>query len=239
MQIEVLPQPPLLDHHHNFVESWSRDLDLHTSLWQSGIFQSHANSARYIHGQPIIGNEINIVYNHLLFFTEYHFYFFLFFFFLSVYLKLDLPSVPPSSNQWNVASEMAKPVQPAVLPENGRGELPDERDNEIVIELDRENQYGRTQPRANEPQGNHLRNIQMVHPHLMSPTHFFFFFFVLPFPPPFLLFIQSLSITRTHTSSIFLPSSFSTRFQSSDRYTGYPSSFSWPNFFFYPRSIWL
>uniref|UniRef100_V9IIK1 Semaphorin-1A n=3 Tax=Apis TaxID=7459 RepID=V9IIK1_APICE len=47
---------------------------------------------------------------------------------------------------------MAKPVQPAVLPENGRGELPDERDNEIVIELDRENQYGRTQPRANEPQ---------------------------------------------------------------------------------------
>lgn len=165
--------------------------------------------------------------------------FFFFFFFLSVYLKLDLPSVPPSSNQWNVASEMAKPVQPAVLPENGRGELPDERDNEIVIELDRENQYGRTQPRANEPQGNHLRNIQMVHPHLMSPTHFFFFFFVLPFPPPFLLFIQSLSITRTHTSSIFLPSSFSTRFQSSDRYTGYPSSFSWPNFFFYPRSIWL
>ncbi|CAK9804222.1 SEMA-1A [Anthophora quadrimaculata] len=48
--------------------------------------------------------------------------------------------------------EMAKPVQPAVLPENGRGEQPDERDNEIVIELDRENQYGRTQPRANEPQ---------------------------------------------------------------------------------------
>lgn len=61
----------------------------------------------------------------------------------------------PSSNQSNVASEMAKPVQPAVLHENGR-EQPDERDNEIVIELDRENQYGRTQPRANEPQGNHL-----------------------------------------------------------------------------------
>lgn len=97
--------------------------------------------------------------------------FLLFFFFFP--LKLDLPSVPPSSNQWNVASEMAKPVQPAVLPENGRGELPDERDNEIVIELDRENQYGRTQPRANEPQGNHLRNIQMVHPHLMS-RHIFF-----------------------------------------------------------------
>nr|KAF7402193.1 hypothetical protein H0235_015529 [Vespula pensylvanica] len=49
--------------------------------------------------------------------------------------------------------EMAKPVQPAVPPEIGRGEQPDERDNEIVIELDRENQYGRTQPRANEPQG--------------------------------------------------------------------------------------
>lgn len=71
---------------------------------------------------------------------------------------------------------MAKPVQPAVLPENGRGEQPDERDNEIVIELDRENQYGRTQPRANEPQGNHLRNIQMVHPHLVS-RHIFFRFF--------------------------------------------------------------
>ncbi|XP_014608964.1 PREDICTED: semaphorin-1A-like isoform X1 [Polistes canadensis] len=49
--------------------------------------------------------------------------------------------------------EMAKPMQPAVPPEIGRGEQPDERDNEIVIELDRENQYGRTQPRANEPQG--------------------------------------------------------------------------------------
>ncbi|XP_053991231.1 semaphorin-1A-like isoform X1 [Hylaeus volcanicus] len=48
--------------------------------------------------------------------------------------------------------ETAKPVQPAVPPEIGRGEQPDERDNEIVIELDRENQYGRTQPRANEPQ---------------------------------------------------------------------------------------
>lgn len=52
---------------------------------------------------------------------------------------------------------MTKPVQPAVAPEIGRDEQPDERDNEIVIELDRENQYGRTQPRANEPQGNHLR----------------------------------------------------------------------------------
>ncbi|XP_025160638.1 semaphorin-1A [Harpegnathos saltator] len=49
--------------------------------------------------------------------------------------------------------EMTKPVQPAVAPEIGRDEQPDERDNEIVIELDRENQYGRTQPRANEPQG--------------------------------------------------------------------------------------
>lgn len=144
--------------------------------------------------------------------------FLLFFFFFSVYLKLDLPSVPPSSNQWNVASEMAKPVQPAVLPENGRGELPDERDNEIVIELDRENQYGRTQPRANEPQGNHLRNIQMVHPHLMSPTHFFFF--------SSLRFFCSL-VSRSHVSIFPLP----TRFQSSDRYTGYPSNnFSWPNF---------
>lgn len=58
----------------------------------------------------------------------------------------------------NVTPEMTKPVQPAVAPEIGRDEQPDERDNEIVIELDRENQYGRTQPRANEPQGNHLRN---------------------------------------------------------------------------------
>ncbi|GAB1869784.1 Sema domain-containing protein [Camponotus japonicus] len=49
--------------------------------------------------------------------------------------------------------EMTKPVQPAAAPEIGRDEQPDERDNEIVIELDRENQYGRTQPRANEPQG--------------------------------------------------------------------------------------
>ena len=30
---------------------------------------------------------------------------------------------------------------------------PDEHDNEIIIELDRDNQYSRTQPRANEPQG--------------------------------------------------------------------------------------
>lgn len=120
-------------------------------------------------------------------------------FFFSVYLKLDLPSVPPSSNQWNVASEMAKPVQPAVLPENGRGELPDERDNEIVIELDRENQYGRTQPRANEPQGNHLRNIQMVHPHLMSPTHFFS-------PSPLRFFCSLVSLDHTYTHVPFPPS---------------------------------
>lgn len=98
---------------------------------------------------------------------------------------------------------MAKPVQPAVLPENGRGEQPDERDNEIVIELDRENQYGRTQPRANEPQGNHLRNIQMVHPHLVSRHIFFFFFF------SFVRFFSSLvSITREHTHSVHLPSCF-------------------------------
>lgn len=57
----------------------------------------------------------------------------------------------------NVASEMAKPVPAAVPPRIGRvGEQPDERDNEIVIELDRENQYSRTQPRANEPQGNEI-----------------------------------------------------------------------------------
>lgn len=69
------------------------------------------------------------------------------------YLISSIPLV--IINLVNVASEMAKPVQPAVPPEIGRGEQPDERDNEIVIELDRENQYGRTQPRANEPQGNH------------------------------------------------------------------------------------
>ncbi|XP_063995901.1 semaphorin-1A-like isoform X1 [Diachasmimorpha longicaudata] len=55
--------------------------------------------------------------------------------------------------QVSTVSEMAKPVLPVVPPSVGRGELPDERDNEIVIELDRENQYSRTQPRANEPQG--------------------------------------------------------------------------------------
>ncbi|XP_076651758.1 semaphorin-1A isoform X1 [Halictus rubicundus] len=48
--------------------------------------------------------------------------------------------------------EMAKPVRPAVPPEIGRGEQPVERENEIVIELDPQTQYGRTQPRANEPQ---------------------------------------------------------------------------------------
>jgi hypothetical protein len=58
---------------------------------------------------------------------------------------------------------MTKPVQPAVAPEIGRDEQPDERDNEIVIELDRENQYGRTQPRANEPQGNRLRYTELIY----------------------------------------------------------------------------
>lgn len=57
----------------------------------------------------------------------------------------------------NVTSEVTKSIQPAVASEIGREEQPDERENEIIIELDRENQYGRTQPRANEPQGNHLR----------------------------------------------------------------------------------
>jgi len=63
----------------------------------------------------------------------------------------------------NVTPEMTKPVQPAVAPEIGRDEQPDERDNEIVIELDRENQYGRTQPRANEPQGNRLRYTELIY----------------------------------------------------------------------------
>lgn len=68
------------------------------------------------------------------------------------------------SSYWvNVTPEMTKPVQPAAAPEIGRDEQPDERDNEIVIELDRENQYGRTQPRANEPQGNHLRYTKFAH----------------------------------------------------------------------------
>lgn len=57
----------------------------------------------------------------------------------------------------NVTPEVTKSVQPAVASEIGREEQPDERENEIIIELDRENQYGRTQPRANEPQGNRLR----------------------------------------------------------------------------------
>lgn len=50
----------------------------------------------------------------------------------------------------------------------GRDERqPDVRENEIVIELDRENQYGRTQPRANEPQGNHLRYTEIVYRHFI------------------------------------------------------------------------
>lgn len=63
----------------------------------------------------------------------------------------------------NVTSEVTKSVQPAVASEIGREEQPDERENEIIIELDRENQYGRTQPRANEPQGNHLRYCSSSH----------------------------------------------------------------------------
>jgi hypothetical protein len=56
-----------------------------------------------------------------------------------------------------ITLEMTRPVQQPDVPAFGHNEQPDERDNEIVIELDPENQYGRTQPRANEPQGNHLR----------------------------------------------------------------------------------
>lgn len=63
----------------------------------------------------------------------------------------------------NVTPEVTKSVQPAVASEIGRDEQPDERENEIIIELDRENQYGRTQPRANEPQGNHLRYCPSSH----------------------------------------------------------------------------
>lgn len=63
----------------------------------------------------------------------------------------------------NVTPEVTKSVQPAVASEIGRDEQPDERENEIIIELDRENQYGRTQPRANEPQGNHLRYCPSTH----------------------------------------------------------------------------
>lgn len=54
----------------------------------------------------------------------------------------------------NVIPEMARPIPAVSPPRNVHGELPDDRDNEIVIELDRENQYSRTQPRANDPQGN-------------------------------------------------------------------------------------
>ncbi|KAH0545685.1 hypothetical protein KQX54_002362 [Cotesia glomerata] len=57
------------------------------------------------------------------------------------------------AQQVNVDLDLAKPVPPVMPPRIGIGEQPDERDNEIVIELDRENQYSRTQPRANEPQG--------------------------------------------------------------------------------------
>lgn len=62
--------------------------------------------------------------------------------------------MPLLSRLVNVDLDLAKPVPPVMPPRIGIGEQPDERDNEIVIELDRENQYSRTQPRANEPQGN-------------------------------------------------------------------------------------
>lgn len=73
---------------------------------------------------------------------------------------------------------MTKPVQPAVAPEIGRDEQPDERDNEIVIELDRENQYGRTQPRANEPQGKSLAQYRIPVSFLSSTASAFYFFSV-------------------------------------------------------------
>lgn len=53
----------------------------------------------------------------------------------------------------NIIPEMTRTI-PAIIPSRGHGEQHDDRDNEIVIELDRENQYSRTQPRANDPQGN-------------------------------------------------------------------------------------
>lgn len=68
------------------------------------------------------------------------------------------------SSYWvNVTPELTKPAAPAVVPKIGRDEQPDERDNEIVIELDPENQYGRTQPRANVPQGNGLCFTKFAH----------------------------------------------------------------------------
>jgi len=60
----------------------------------------------------------------------------------------------------NVTPEVTKSVQPAVAREIGREESDGE--NEIIIELDRENQYGRTQPRANEPQGNQHHHITLI-----------------------------------------------------------------------------
>lgn len=54
-------------------------------------------------------------------------------------------------------SDIPKPELEVVQSRIGMGEQPDERENEIVIELDREHQFGRTQPRANgEPQGEFL-----------------------------------------------------------------------------------
>ncbi|XP_044018703.1 semaphorin-1A-like [Aphidius gifuensis] len=57
------------------------------------------------------------------------------------------------NEQVNIIPEMTRTI-PAIIPSRiGHGEQHDDRDNEIVIELDRENQYSRTQPRANDPQG--------------------------------------------------------------------------------------
>ncbi|XP_014203594.1 semaphorin-1A-like [Copidosoma floridanum] len=50
-----------------------------------------------------------------------------------------------------VLIKAAQPMAPAHI---GRGQQqPDDSENEIVIELDRDNQYSRTQPRPSEPQG--------------------------------------------------------------------------------------
>ena len=82
---------------------------------------------------------------------------------LTLSLSLTFFSAPLSMSE-HVASEMAKPVQPMAPAHAGGGRLPeqqqhpDERDNEIIIELDRDNQYSRTQPRANEPQGKLIPN---------------------------------------------------------------------------------
>lgn len=108
----------------------------------------------------------------------------------------------------NITLEMTKPVQPPVVPEIGRNELPDNLLNEIVIELDPGNHYAGTQPRANEPQGKTICAIQKL---FIVTSHAVNITFNLQsresFPPPPLLIICDRAFSKL--SSLTVLHSFS------------------------------